>query len=287
MKKKPPLVNSDFNAGCVLFLALYQISCCLAFSQTNPTQLNDRDRGTDDSLLQLPPVEPISYKLFFEAQQAALNATPESLAALSNDDPLLAIIYLDHGLNHLEEGPHHAALVADMKRRGEVTVDILVQFFKKPNSLTTRSNILHGLRYLQPWLKPDRILILARAWHSQSKAWNSTDSLPLIRFLSWAGQPEDEALMRKLLGPEGQNTADMKDFLQHIEAIKKYRQAEQQKKAHVSEVTIAPSAKASGPSHPTVVVMPHENSSWNLTLAISGACVAVAALVAWGVGRKG
>lgn len=280
MKKKVLLANF----GCVLLLALFQMSGCLAFCQTIPNPSNDSNSRTTDDGLQLSSPVPISDKMFYAAQRAALNATPESLAALSDDDPLLKVIYIDHGLNHLEEGPSHIALVADMKRRGNVTIDILTGCFKNPYYSASRSHILHGIQYLGPWLKPDRFLFLARAWYSQTKVWNSDDTLPLVRFLSWAGQPEDEALMRELMGPGGHKSADTDDFFRRIDQIKKLRETE--KKAQLPETRTELAIKASGPSHRPADRVQHENSSWNVPWVIGGACIAVIALVAWVAGRK-
>jgi len=240
--------------------------------------------GANEVGLQPPSFSPIADKLHFKAMQVAFNATPESLAAMSDDDPLLKIIYCEHGLNNLEEGPYHNALVADMKRRGEVTVDILVECFKNPYYRDMRGHILHGLLYVRSWLKPDRFLPLARAWHTQTKAWNEDDTFRLVRFLSWAGQPEDEALMRKLTEPDGEINADMKNFLRRIEAIKKYREAEKQKKDQVADAGSQPVLSA--PLSDPVGLGKEKTSFVHVPWVVGGGFLAVAALCAWMVCRK-
>ena len=156
------------------------------------------------------------------------NATPQSLALIQSSDPLLRDIYALYGLNPLDNSPAQKALTGDMKRRGEAAVSSLIDLFNHPLSEGTRGHLLQGIHH-NPWINPDRFLPHARAWYAELKkvpqgmfySQRNYVVVELTRFLSWAGHPEDEEIMRDLVGPDGQSGNEMKDFLTRVEQLKK------------------------------------------------------------------
>lgn len=189
----------------------------------NATAQPDNLRGVSkDSPRFEFPFTPMPTERHHAAIKAYENATLESLVAIKNDDPLLRDIYSRYALNHLDHRPSYQALLIDMKRRGDAAIDILVDLFKKPNSGSTRGHILGGLHH-NLWINHERFLPLARDWYAEIKkvppgvnyASRNHDRFALMRFFSWAGHTEDEAIMRDLVGPDGGESAEMQDFLKH------------------------------------------------------------------------
>lgn len=208
---------------------------------------------------------PFSAERAQAAWTAYRNATPESLAALSDDDPLLRELYVNYGFNKLEIGPNDIALKADMRRREKLAASFLVEAFKHPDSITLRGRILEGVLYypLGAW---DKLLPLARQWYAQRKeipVGNPTgidsDRYTIARFLCYAGEPEDEAIIRDILGEEAMLYEEMRSYLARMEKLK-------QAKASPAERQIGSVQQGENtPRTPTTPPTPQPDSTSNLT----------------------
>jgi hypothetical protein len=140
-------------------------------------------------------------RALIERRQAALqaldNATPQSLTALRDDDPLLPDLY--HLRARLLGGSlTYDVVEADMYRRVDVTIKILTHLFENPIDEYTRSTITHWVTF-HSWMKPDVFHPLVLEWYREMKASGLTmHSQSIHEFLAFWGYPEDEAVLQEL-----------------------------------------------------------------------------------------
>ena len=161
-----------------------------------------------------------SAERHYAAEQAILEATAERMASLRDDDPLLADLYMMRAGRDILGKPNLIAVDNDMKRRGDVTVQILLNEFKEPWSTMSRSYITSLVNDTN-WLKPEIFRPLVLKWYQDLKTINDPEhrNATIAEFIATWGYPEDEPILREIL-PDAPNGRTMQQFRARLERIK-------------------------------------------------------------------
>ncbi|HBJ86808.1 MAG TPA: hypothetical protein DDZ88_23720 [Verrucomicrobiales bacterium] len=263
--------------GLIQFIA-FNICWSAAVSELEAQQPSSALSPAKDVIDPEFKLSPFSAELQRAGWTAYRNATPESLAALRDDDPLLRELYVKYGFNKVEIGPNDIALKADMRRREKLAASFIVEAFKHPDSINLRGRILQGVLYypLGAW---NKLLPLARQWYAQRKeipVGNPTgidsDRYTIARFLCYAGEPEDEAIIRDILGKEAMLYEEMRSYLARMEKLK-------QTKTSPAEVQMGPVQQGNNTPHkPTTPPTQQPDSTSNLTISAALIIATVALL---------
>jgi hypothetical protein len=120
----------------------------------------------------------------------------EKVAALADNDPLLAAVYLA-GVGGLSTD--FSFIERDMIRRGSVSRTLLLKIFESPPREGTRAHMIHWIRD-NPWIDPETFLPLVRSWCQELKHAGDPhfDQHAIMDFLAVWGHPEDEAVMTEI-----------------------------------------------------------------------------------------
>jgi hypothetical protein len=216
-------MKKDFLFRRALELGVCVLLVFLPFKTLSAQSISSlRDGDVGNPPMYIPPHTPIPSGRSLAAEYAYKNGTPESLALIKDDSTLLRDIYAIYGLNWRANSTNQIALKTDMQRRGDAAVSVLVDLFKNPDSVSTPSHILTYLTFNR-WIDAERFLPLAREWYAEQKKHyvSYQAKAALLMFFGWAGHPEDEKIMRDLIGDDEPNGSTMNAFLSRFKSLKR------------------------------------------------------------------
>ena len=138
----------------------------------------------------------------------------ERVAALADDDPLLAAVYLA-GAEGLSR--EFTFIERDMIRRGDVSKTMLLKMFKSSTRDGTRACMIHWIRD-NSWIDPEAFLPAVRSWYQESKRAGDPNYVQTeIRdFLTVWGYPEDELILTEI----GAHGLTMRLFQKRLQRIR-------------------------------------------------------------------
>lgn len=201
------LSPNTFKLFCVIHTLAWGAGQPMAFSQTADSSAKGSLAHYDAERFPGIPAErnAAAAKImnYFPRTREKADEVRQKIAALADDDPLLADIYMS---SIPDVRSHHVNLgESDMRRRSQVATAVFQERFKNPTSAFTRNEIVRWVTY-NAWLDPEAFLPLIREWyHTELK----TDSVTkngyvisgrgnVLNFLADWGYPEDEAIFQEL-----------------------------------------------------------------------------------------
>lgn len=169
---------------------------------------------------------------YFPRTREKADEVRQRIAALADDDPLLADIYVS---SIPDVRSHHVNLgESDMRRRNQVATAVFQERFKNPTSVHTRNEIVRWVTY-NAWLDPEAFLPLIREWyHTELKADSVTKAgltprnrsyishgrSNVLRFLADWGHPEDEEIFQELYRDTSNEEASLRYFQERLQRLK-------------------------------------------------------------------
>lgn len=161
----------------------------------------------------IPPRKEIALTQADIVNEIVYNQQADKVAALADDDPLLAAVYLSEagGLS-----TDFTFIERDMIRRGNVSKILLLKIFESPPTEWTRANMIHWIRD-NPWIDPEAFLPSVRLWYQELKHDGDPHYFQhaIQDFLAFWGYPEDEVIMKEI-APDGLTMRLFRERLQRI-----------------------------------------------------------------------